>query len=107
MSTRDDARLTAQERAALSNLEASATAADPQLAARLRGPNRWSPLLRLPALPGWIRSLWVAAPAVVVGLVLTVASLSVGLAVGVVGACVAAAGLSSLVTAADRRWGGD
>ncbi|HEX6395233.1 MAG TPA: DUF3040 domain-containing protein [Acidimicrobiales bacterium] len=106
MSTRDDARLTAQERAALSNLEALAAADDPQLAARLRGPNHWIPLLRLPAIPGWIHSLWLAAPAVVVGLVLTVVGLSVGLVVGVVGACLAAAGLWSLVAAAERRWGG-
>lgn len=106
MSTRDDARLTAQERAALTNLEALATADDPQLAARLRGPGRWSPLVRLPVLPGWVRSIWLAVPAVVVGLVLVAASLSIGLAVGVVGAGVAAAGLWSLVTAAERRWGG-
>jgi len=119
MSTRDDARLTAQERAALSNLEALAAADDPQLAARLRGPNRWRLVVRLatvlawvPVLQGWVtrlpgvRSLWVAIPAVIVGLALTVVSVSVGLAVGVIGAGVAAAGLWSLAAAAERRWGG-
>jgi hypothetical protein len=106
MSTRDDARLTAQERAALSNLEALASADDPQLAARLRGPNRWRLLVPVFALPEWVRSIWVAAPAVLAGLVLAVVSLSIGLALGVVGAVLAAAGLWSLVTAAERRWGG-
>jgi hypothetical protein len=106
MSTRDDARLTDQERAALSNLEASATADDPQLSARLRGPGRWKLAVRLHALPEWVRSVWLAVPAVIVGLVLLVASLSVGLGVGIVGAGVATAGLWSLVTAAQRRWGG-
>jgi hypothetical protein len=106
MSTRDDARLTAQERAALSNLEALATADDPQLAARLRGPTRWSPLVRLPTLPAWVRSIWIAVPAMLVGLALTVASLSIGLAVGVIGAGVAAAGLWSVVTTAERRFRG-
>ena len=106
MSTRDDSRLTAQERAALSNLEALANADDPQLAARLRGPGRWRPLVRLPALPGWVRSIWLAVPSLIVGLVLIVTSLSIGLAVGVVGAGVAVAGLWSMVTAAQRRWGG-
>ena len=106
MSTRDDARLTAQERAALSNLEALASADDPQLAARLRGPARWRPLVPLPSLPGWIRSLWLAVPALVAGLALMVASLSIALVVGFVGAGVAAAGLWSIVTAAERRWGG-
>ena len=106
MSTRDDARLTAQERAALSSLEAVASADDPQLAARLRGPSLWRPFIRLPVLPGWIRSIWLAVPAVVVGLGLAVVSLNVGLAVGVVGAGVAAAGLWSLTTAAERRWRG-
>ena len=129
MSTRDDARLTAQERAALSNLEALAAADDPQLAARLRGPNRWRMvvqlsrgLARLPGLQRWLtrlpglngllgklpslRSPWVAVPAVIAGLALTVVGASVGLAVGVIGAGVAAAGLWSLATAAERRWGG-
>lgn len=105
MSTRDDARLTAQERAALSNLEALASADDPQLAARLRGPTRWRPLV-LPPVPGWIRSPWLAVPALLAGLVLMMASLSIGLPVGVAGAGVAVAGLWSVVAAAERHWGG-
>ena len=112
MSTRDDARLTAQERAALSNLEALAAADDPQLAARLRGPGRWSNAVhraRMRALsasalmPAWLGSLWVAVPSVVVGLVLVVAGLSLGLAVGVIGALWSTWGLVTVVRAAGRR----
>ncbi|HUE58653.1 MAG TPA: hypothetical protein VMO88_03650 [Acidimicrobiales bacterium] len=122
MSTRDDSRLTAEERAALSNLEALAAADDPQLAARLRGPTRWRLVVQVSWVLGWlpglpemrrwvtglpgVHSLWVAVPAVIVGLALTVVSVSVGLAVGVIGAGIAAAGLWSVVTAAQRRWGG-
>lgn len=114
MSTRDDARLTAEERAALSNLEALATADDPQLAARLRGPGRWSVgphrdrlrlLLRSLAVPAWAYSLWFAVPAVVAGLFMVVLSLSVGWPLGVCGAVVAAAGLTSLVRYARHRMG--
>ena len=106
MSTRDDSRLTAQERAVLADLEATATADDPQLAARLRGPSRWKLLASVPSIPGWIRSLWLAVPAILAGLVLTAVSLSTSLVVGVVGAGVAASGLWSLVSAAERRWFG-
>lgn len=104
MSTRDDSRLTAQERAVLASLEAMATADDPQLAARLRGPGRWRLVVRMPSLPAWIRSLWLAVPAVLAGLALIVVSLSTTLAVGVIGAGVAATGLWSLVLSAERRW---
>lgn len=106
MSTRDDSRLTAEERAVLANLEATATAADPQLAARLRGPSRWKLVASVPVLPGWIRSLWLAVPAILAGLVLAAVSLSTSLAVGVTGAGIVAAGLWSLVAAAERRWFG-
>ena len=106
MSTRDDSRLTAQERAVLANLEATATADDPQLAARLRGPGRWKVFASLPSVPGWIRSLWVAVPAILAGLALTALSLSTSLAVGVIGAGIAAAGLWSLVGETERRWFG-
>lgn len=106
MSTRDDSRLTAQERAVLANLEATATADDPQLAARLRGPGRWKLIASVPSFPGWIRSVWLAVPAILVGLVLTAASLSTSLVVGVIGVVIAAAGLWSLVSAAERRWFG-
>lgn len=111
MSTRDEARLTAQERAALSSLEALATADDPQLAARLRGPNRWnlSVLRAREVFAGWVRasewlqSLWVAVPLLIVGLVLVVVGLSVGWEVGVAGALLSAAGLRSVVREAARR----
>jgi hypothetical protein len=106
MSTRDDSRLTAQERAVLADLEALATADDPQLAARLRGPSGWKFVPRIPSFPGWIRSLWLAVPAVVVGLVLTAVSLSTSLLIGIVGVAMTAGGLGSVVTAAGRRWGG-
>jgi hypothetical protein len=114
MSTRDDARLTARERAALSSLEALATADDPQLAARLRGPSPWNLALyraRLQLLiswahvPVWLHSLWVAIPAVAVGLGLAVVGLSVGWAVGVLGALLSTAGLTSIVRDAGRRFG--
>jgi hypothetical protein len=47
MGTRDDANLSAQERAALADLEASASAEDPRLAALLGGSGRMRALLRL------------------------------------------------------------
>ena len=105
MSTRDDSRLTAQERALLANLEASATAADPQFAARLGGSGRYHLVARLADLPGWVRSLWASVPAVIVGLALTMVSLSTSLVVGVVGAVILAVGLCSLVADVRRRWG--
>lgn len=112
MSTRDEARLTAQERAALSTLEALAAADDPQLAARLRGPGRWSSVAhraRMRALsawalmPVWLGSLWVAVPSVAVGLALVVAGLSLGWGVGVLGALLSTGGLVPVVREAGRR----
>ena len=112
MSTRDDARLTAEERAALSSLEALAAADDPQLAARLRGPGRWSTALRGAAMrilsarasaPAWLGTPWVAVPALVVGLGLVVAGLSLGWGVGVLGALLATGGLVPVVREAGRR----
>lgn len=112
MSTRDDARLTAEERAALSNLEAIAMADDPQLAARLRGPSRWHPLnavarLHLTArwarVPSWAYELWFCVPAVVVGLALAVLSLAVGWELGALGGVLAACGLALLLRVAARR----
>src|ERR1700760_3911297 len=93
MSTRDDASLTAKERAALASLEAMAAAEDPQLASRLRGSRGLGLFTRLPAIPAWLRSTWWGVPALVVGLALMILSLSVGVALGVVGAILAAAGL--------------
>jgi hypothetical protein len=104
MSTRDDASLTAKERAALASLEATAAAEDPQLASRLRGSSRLRLLTRLPAVPSWVRSSWWGIPALVLGLVLVVLSLSVGLPLGLVGAGLAGAGLWLVVGIVDRRW---
>ena len=108
--TRDEVGLSAQELAALSNLEARATAADPDLAARLRGLGRGRPSARMIAISSgvgrWVRSAWAAAAAMVVGLTLTVVGISVGLAVGVVGAVLLGAGLWSAVSLARRRRAG-
>jgi Protein of unknown function (DUF3040) len=101
MSTRDDARLTAQERAAFAGLEAAAAADDPQLAKRLRGSNRiWirSVLTRTTriAAAGSHRLLnlgWWGIPITLVGLLLVVVSMSAGLLLGVVGAVISAFGL--------------
>jgi Protein of unknown function (DUF3040) len=112
MSTRDDARLTAQERAAFAGLEAAAAADDPQLAKRLRGSNGiWvrSVLTRGARLASewWQRLLhlgWWGAPLAVVGLLLVVVSMSVGLALGVVGALISTLGLYLVArTVRDRR----
>ena len=112
MSTRDDARLTAEERAALSNLEAMAMADDPQLAARLRGPGRWhlgkaaarmQSFARRARVPAWAYELWFCVSAVAVGLALTVLSLAVGWWLGVLGAALAACGLTLLLHLVERR----
>jgi hypothetical protein len=104
MSTRDDASLTARERAALARLEATAAAEDPQLASRLRGSSRLRLLTRVPAVPGWVRSRWWGVPALVLGLVLVVLSVSLGLAVGIIGAALCVAGLWLVVGMVERRW---
>jgi hypothetical protein len=104
MSTRDDASLTAKERAALASLEATAAAEDPQLASRLRGSRRLHLFPGLPAIPSWLRSAWWGVPALAVGLALVILSLSVSVLLGFVGAVLAAAGLWLLVKMVDRRW---
>jgi hypothetical protein len=104
MSTRDDASLTAKERAALANLEAMAAAEDPQLATRLRGSRRLRLFTRLPAIPAWLRSAWWGIPALVVGLALVILSLSVNFVLGLAGAVLAAAGLWLVAKMVDRRW---
>ena len=108
--TRDEVSLSAQERAALSNLEARATAADPDLAARLGSRGRERASTRMIAvgsrLGRWARSAWTAVAAVVVGLTLTVVGVSVGLAVGLVGAVLLGAGLWSAVSLTRRRRAG-
>ncbi len=112
MSTRDDARLTARERAALASLESTAAAEDPELAARLTGTGGFRRLLviglrltaRLRTLPPWMRSRWWGVPAVIVGLVLAVLSMSIGLPAGVVGVAVATWGLWLTVTTVEDTW---
>jgi hypothetical protein len=112
MSTRDDARLTAQERAAFAGLEAAAAADDPQLAKRLRGSNGiWikSVLTRCTrwAAVGWQRLAhlgWWGIPIALVGLLLVVVSMSAGLTTGVVGALISTLGLYLIARAIrDRR----
>lgn len=104
MSTRDDASLTARERAALASLEATAAAEDPQLASRLRGSGPLRFLTHLPAIPDSLRSSWWGAPAALVGLALMVLSMSIGLLVGVVGAVVATGGLGLVAGMVERHW---
>jgi Protein of unknown function (DUF3040) len=107
MSTRDDASLTARERAALASLEAMAAAEDPQLARRLRGSSglRWLP--RLPTIPVWSRRSWWGGPVALVGLVVMLLSVSTSLWPGIVGAVLATAGLRMLVGAIEARWVSD
>jgi hypothetical protein len=104
MSTRDDASLTAKERAALASLEAMAAAEDPQLASRLRGSRRLRLFTQLPAIPTWLRSTWWGVPALVVGLALVVLSLSVSVVLGIFGAALAGVGLWMVVGIVDKRW---
>ncbi|MGH9056195.1 MAG: DUF3040 domain-containing protein [Acidimicrobiales bacterium] len=110
MSTRDDASLTAQERAALARLEATAVADDPQLAARLKGPMfRLRLAAHHPELPAWLHSPWLrhrwwGALAAVAGLVMMLWGLSTTWVLGVVGALAAAFGLWLIAGAVDRRW---
>jgi VIT1/CCC1 family predicted Fe2+/Mn2+ transporter len=101
---RDDGSLTAQERAALANLEAAAETEDPHLAARLQGLSRFHLIARLPKVPVWLRSRWWGAPVVVAGLVLVVVGLSTGWVVGTAGAVIAASGLWLVVGAIDEHW---
>ena len=106
-----DARLSAAERAALADLEAAAAAADPHLAARLRGTavTRIRTLLPrlLPGLAaGWSRVLsirWWGVPVTVAGLALMVLGVSAGLAVSLVGVVATAVGLRVLAEMAALR----
>jgi Protein of unknown function (DUF3040) len=103
MSTRDDASLSARERAALASLEAQAAAEDPQLSRRLRGSNRFRLVTRVPRIPAWLWQSWWGAPVAVIGLALMVLSASTGLVVGLVGAVTATAGLRMLAGAIEAR----
>ncbi|MDE3202715.1 MAG: hypothetical protein KGQ66_00670 [Acidobacteriota bacterium] len=96
-----DARLNAAERAAFAHLEAAAVAADPHLAARLRGRARWRvhPALRSAQVAtrrGWAtlvaHRVW-GAPLALVGFLLMAVGLSAGLAVSLLGAALALLGL--------------
>ncbi|HET9076553.1 MAG TPA: hypothetical protein VFN68_06455 [Acidimicrobiales bacterium] len=106
-----DARLSAAERAALAGLEAAAAAADPHLAARLRGVpgTRWRLLLtsvQPAALRLWHLLLglrWWGVPITLGGLALTVLGLGTGLAVSVLGAVIALAGLRVLAEMVEVR----
>ncbi len=100
-----DSKLSAAERAALADLEAAAAAADPSLAALLRGGARWRPLpairsvaLRLLRLWAVVLGLgWAGVPMSLGGLLLMVLGLSSGLAVSLVGLLFAFVGLRVLV----------
>lgn len=93
VSRRDDASLTASERAALVRLEARAVADDPVLARRLRGSSRLPAIahLRLVRM-GSGRGGW-GATLIVLGLILVALSLSTTWALGVVGSLMTAWGL--------------
>ncbi len=104
MSTRDDATLTARERAALANLAAMAAAEDPQLARRLRGSSRLSWLPELPPIPAWTRHSWWGGPVALVGLLLMLLGVSTGLWLGIAGAVLTTAGLRMMIGAIQLRW---
>lgn len=96
-----DARLSAAERAAFANLEAAAAAADPSLAARLRGrtPGRTHPQIRMAyrrAVHLWSvllgRRVW-GLPLAAAGLFFMALGLSAGLAVSLLGTLLAVVGL--------------
>jgi hypothetical protein len=104
--------LSAAERAALADLEAAASAADPILAARLRGrssrgiPEFLLTVVTLGLLVGREvigAGLWGLVP-LVGGLALTVLGLSVSIALSVVGVLIMATGMGMLACYADRRW---
>ncbi len=96
-----DARLNAAERAALAGLEAAATAADPSLAARLRGGRAWRarPVVHFVASrvrPLWSVLLglrWWGIPLTVLGLLLMALGLGTSMALSFAGAVISAVGL--------------
>jgi Protein of unknown function (DUF3040) len=100
MSTRDEATLSAAERAALAGLESKAEADDPRLAAQLRGGGHARPTLQVP--PGLVRAsqTWAGPVVAVAGLALMVLALSSAVIIALVGALLFMGGLlmsSSLV----------
>jgi hypothetical protein len=106
-----DARLSQQERAALASLEAAAAADDPQLAGRLSGTAVVRARAAIPRLLAsvttWLRSVeryaWMGGPIAAAGFALMVVGQSAGLAVGIVGAVLAAGGLT-LAAHAGQAW---
>ncbi|MGH9094764.1 MAG: DUF3040 domain-containing protein [Acidimicrobiales bacterium] len=109
MSARDDATLSAQERAALAGLEARAESDDPRLANQLRGQKGPRPQVHLSVPPGLV-AWWSRTNLLVVGPILAIAGLaglvvgvSVSLVLGVAGAVVATAGLVMVAVAAEGR----
>lgn len=106
-----DARLSAAERAALADLEAAAAAADPGLAAHLRGGVAWrfAPAVRAArrglrrAFAYVVAGRWWGVPLTLVGLILMSLGLSVGLPLSLVGAVMATAGLWMLGALVDRK----
>ena len=112
MSGPEEAVLSAQERAALAQLEQRAAADDPRLASQLRGAaRRRAATARLVAA---VAHLWAALrPAVwgpvllVAGLTLTAVGVGAGLALGVVGVVLTTAALSLLVRLAAGSAAGD
>jgi hypothetical protein len=110
-----DSGLSPAERAALAALEAAASASDPVLAARLKGPRRPSTPPPVLLLYGWARRMavalanagWWGLPMAIAGVVLMVAGISQSLALSALGAAATTAGmlmLSQLL--GDRRRGG-
>lgn len=105
-----DARLNAAERAALADLEAAATAADPTLASRLRG-GRTNPAFasaRAQVLRMWLlllmRARHFGAPLTVVGLLLIAVGLSAGMAVSLAGVVLLALGLRVVTELLTAHW---
>ncbi len=109
MSARDDAMLSAQERAALAGLEARAETDDPRLASHLRGQVSVPGRVRVTIPPGlwaWAAhvNLWLVGPVLaVLGLIGLLVGVAVSPVVGVLGAVAAAGGLVMLATAIERR----
>lgn len=106
-----DARLNAAERAALADLEAAATAADPTFADRLRGApvSRALPLVlsaRAHLVRAWTTVLhtgWWGVPMVLVGLLLAAVGLSSAIVLSLVGGLICAVGLRVLAEMVDGR----
>ena len=106
-----DARLSQQERDALASLEAAAAADDPQLAGRLNGTAVMRARAAIPGLvasaAAWLRRVeryaWMGGPIAAAGFALMVVGQSAGLAVGIVGAILAAGGLA-LVAHTGQAW---